>query len=119
TRIALRVNERNHVDLVLGDGARERGALCDQLSAEPAMRGIGYVVLDDQPEPLRVRFAYVTDDEIRAMAVQYAAPAEPAPRTVPRQRTKPANHTNHRSRPAAGPLLPDSLTGFLDGGERA
>ncbi|WP_432984656.1 FtsK/SpoIIIE domain-containing protein [Dactylosporangium sp. CA-233914] len=119
TRIALRLNERNHVDLVLGDGARERGALADQLSAEPSMRGIGYVVLDDRPEPLRVRFGYVTDDEIRTMAVQYAAPPEPAPRPAPRQRTKPAGHVNHRSRPAAGPLLPDSLAGFLDGGEPA
>ncbi|WP_433066170.1 FtsK/SpoIIIE domain-containing protein [Dactylosporangium sp. CS-033363] len=119
TRIALRLNERNHVDLVLGDGARERGALADQLSAEPAMRGIGYVVLDDRPEPLRVRFGYVTDDDIRAMAIEYAAPAEPAPRSAARHRTKPAGHVNHRARPAVGPLLPDSLAGLLDGGEPA
>ncbi|WP_426510458.1 FtsK/SpoIIIE domain-containing protein [Dactylosporangium sp. McL0621] len=120
TRIALRLNERNHVDLVLGDGARERGAHADQLSAEPAMRGIGFVVLDDRPEPLRVRFGYVTDDDIRAMAVEYSAPPEPAPRPTPRQRAKPAGHANHRSRPAtAGPLLPESLAGLLDGGEPA
>ncbi|MEV8516174.1 FtsK/SpoIIIE domain-containing protein [Dactylosporangium sp. NPDC051484] len=122
TRIALRLNERNHVDLVLGDGARERGALADQLSAEPSMRGIGYVVLDDRPEPLRVRFAYVTDDEIRAMAIEYAAPPDPAPRpapTAPKQRTQPATHSYRPGRPTMGPLLPDSLTGLLGGGEPA
>ena len=29
-RIALRLNEANHVNLILGDGARDRGALADQ-----------------------------------------------------------------------------------------
>ncbi|MFI5913924.1 FtsK/SpoIIIE domain-containing protein [Dactylosporangium sp. NPDC051541] len=116
TRIALRVNERNHVDLVLGDGSRAKGALADQLSADPSMRGIGYVVLDDRPEPLRVRFAYVTDPEIRDMAIEYAAPKVPAPRSVStavKPRVKPASH---RYQP--GPLLPDSLTDLL-GGEPA
>ncbi|WP_433054233.1 FtsK/SpoIIIE domain-containing protein [Dactylosporangium sp. CS-033363] len=115
-RIALRVNERNHVDLILGDGSRARGALADQLSADPSLRGIGYVVLDDRPEPLRVRFGYVTDDEIRAMAELYAAPLVVAPRPAPapaKHRSQPASH---RYRP--GPLLPDSLADLL-GGEAA
>ncbi|MFI5906215.1 FtsK/SpoIIIE domain-containing protein [Dactylosporangium sp. NPDC051541] len=118
TRIALRVNERNHVDLVLGDGSRARGAIADQLSADPSMRGVGYVVLDDRPEPLRVRFAYVTDPEIREMAAEYAAPntptTRPAPASVPMHRVKPASH---RYQP--GPLLPDSLTDLLGGGTAA
>ena len=119
TRIALRVNERNHVDLVLGDGARERGALADQLSADPSMRGIGYVVLDDRPEPLRVRFGYVTDDEIRAMAAEYAAPAAVAPRPapVPKVPKQPAAPPRRAYRP--GPLLPESLTGLVNGGDPA
>ncbi|GAA1505555.1 FtsK/SpoIIIE domain-containing protein [Dactylosporangium maewongense] len=115
TRIALRLNEPNHVDLVLGQGSRARGALCDQLSARPSMRGIGYVVLDDRPEPERVRFAYVTDDEIRDMAVAYAAPnVVQRPAVVPEQRRDP-KHLYKPGRHAQGPLLPDSLTTFLDG----
>ncbi len=75
------------------------------------MRGIGYVVLDDRPEPERVRFAYVTDDEIRDMAVAYAAPevVKPKPAPIPRQ----GRHTN-KQKHTAGPLLPDSLAGLLD-----
>ena len=76
------------------------------------MRGIGYVVLDDRPEPERVRFAYVTDDEIRDMAFMYAAPEVVKPAPIPRQ----ARHRNQQKR-TTGPLLPDSLAGLLDGDE--
>jgi S-DNA-T family DNA segregation ATPase FtsK/SpoIIIE len=31
TKIALRLDERTQVDMVLGDGAREAGARCDQI----------------------------------------------------------------------------------------
>jgi hypothetical protein len=34
---------------------------------------VGYVVLDGHPDPLRVRAAWVTDDEIAAMAERYPA----------------------------------------------
>ncbi|GAA2587665.1 FtsK/SpoIIIE domain-containing protein [Dactylosporangium fulvum] len=119
TRVAMRLNEPNQVDLVLGDGARNRGALCDQIPAHPSMRGVGYVVLDDRPEPARVRFSYVTDDEIRAMAQTYAASATPAVEKVPEPRKEPRRHTYRPGRHAAGPLLPDSLATLLDGGESA
>src|SRR5207244_4703342 len=56
TRVALRLNESGAVDLVLGDGSRKRGALCDLIPNDPALRGIAYVVLDHQPEPARIRF---------------------------------------------------------------
>ena len=35
TRIALRLDESDQVDMVLGDGARDRGALADQISPDP------------------------------------------------------------------------------------
>lgn len=120
TRIALRLNEQNHVDLALGEGSRNRGALCDLIPNDARHKGIGYVVLDDQPEPARVRFAYVTDDEIEAMAELYAAPvrssappAKPAPTGKPRQ--QPRQHTYRPSSRAAGPLLPDSLLNLVEG----
>jgi S-DNA-T family DNA segregation ATPase FtsK/SpoIIIE len=69
TRIGLRLSEASQVDLVLGDGMRERGALCDRIPQ--ALPGVGYVVLDGDPTPVRVRFSYLHDDQIRDMARTY------------------------------------------------
>jgi S-DNA-T family DNA segregation ATPase FtsK/SpoIIIE len=69
TRIALRLDESDQVDMVLGDGARDRGALADQISQIPATgAGVGYVRLEGSPDPVRVRAAYITDDDICDMA---------------------------------------------------
>ena len=68
TRIALRLDESDQVDMVLGDGARDRGALADQISPLPYIgAGVGYVRLEASPDPVRIRAAYVTDDDICAM----------------------------------------------------
>ena len=54
--------------MVLGDGARDRGALADQISPDPwTGAGVGYVRLEASPDPVRVRAAYVADDDIYAM----------------------------------------------------
>jgi DNA segregation ATPase FtsK/SpoIIIE, S-DNA-T family len=74
-RVALRLVEDAQVDMVLGRGARARGAECDRIS--PALPGVGYVQLDGVREPVRVRAAYVTDDELRVMAQYYPAPSAP------------------------------------------
>ena len=65
TRVALRAAEAEQADMVLGHGARNRGARTDAIS--PATPGVGYVALDGEPEPVRVRFAHVTDDHIAAV----------------------------------------------------
>jgi S-DNA-T family DNA segregation ATPase FtsK/SpoIIIE len=70
TRIALRLSEENEVDLVLGDGARDRGALCDRISR--TAQGTGYVVLDGDPAPMRVRFSYNADEDITALGLTYS-----------------------------------------------
>ena len=62
TRIALRLSEAEQVNLVLGPGARNRGALCDQISDR--LPGVGYVAVDGIAEPIRVRFTHITDDTI-------------------------------------------------------
>lgn len=72
TRIALRLTEADQVRLVLGDGARDRGAACDQIPA--SMPGTGYVLLDGQREPARVRAAHVTDDDIAETSRTYPTP---------------------------------------------
>jgi DNA segregation ATPase FtsK/SpoIIIE, S-DNA-T family len=75
-RIAMRLDEPEQVDMVLGDGARDRGALADQISTVEAIgAGVAYVRLADDPDPVRVRAAWVTDADINAMVSEYA-PAE-------------------------------------------
>ena len=74
TRVALRLDESDQVDMVLGDGARDRGALADEISPLPEVgAGVGYVRLEASPDPVRVRAAYVTDADIRAMVAAVAA----------------------------------------------
>jgi S-DNA-T family DNA segregation ATPase FtsK/SpoIIIE len=70
TRIALRLTERDHVALVLGQGARDRGARCDQIPE--SLPGVGYVGIDGVAEPVRVRFAHVTDQHITTLCHQFA-----------------------------------------------
>ncbi|MEV6040290.1 FtsK/SpoIIIE domain-containing protein [Nonomuraea sp. NPDC052116] len=72
-KIALRLDESEQVDMVLGDGARDRGALADHISPVPELgAGVGYVRLETSPNPIRVRAAYVSDTDIRAMADAFA-----------------------------------------------
>lgn len=63
-RICLRVTTAGHADMVLGDGARLRGALADEIPNDPATAGIGYVLRPKSRLPMRVRAAYVDDAEI-------------------------------------------------------
>lgn len=62
TRVALRLPEADQVGLVLGSGARDRGALCDQIPE--SLPGVGYVGIDGIAEPIRVRFSHITDTHI-------------------------------------------------------
>lgn len=68
-RIALHLGSDLQVDMVLGDGARDRGGYADRIPH--ALKGVGYVIEDGKSEPIRVRAAYVTDDEIRTMNGEY------------------------------------------------
>lgn len=72
-RILLRVTEPDHVALVLGPGARDRGARADKIPF--SLPGVGFVQVDGVPEPVRVRFAHVTDDHIRAVVAARRPPA--------------------------------------------
>jgi DNA segregation ATPase FtsK/SpoIIIE, S-DNA-T family len=68
-RIAMRLDEPEQVDMVLGDGARDRGAAAELISSDPATgAGVAFVRLESDPDPVRVRAAWVTDHDIRAMA---------------------------------------------------
>jgi S-DNA-T family DNA segregation ATPase FtsK/SpoIIIE len=69
TRIALRLLEEVQVDMVLGRSARHHGAECDQIP--PSLPGVGYVVLDGIREPVRVRAAYASDQDLAQMVRDY------------------------------------------------
>jgi S-DNA-T family DNA segregation ATPase FtsK/SpoIIIE len=79
-RIAMRLDEPEQVDMVLGDGARDRGAACELISADPATgAGVAFVRVEADPDPVRVRAGWVTDADIRAMAYQVAEETRPLP----------------------------------------
>jgi S-DNA-T family DNA segregation ATPase FtsK/SpoIIIE len=75
-KIALRLDEPAQVDLVLGDGAHDRGARCEDISADPATgAGVGFMRLEASPDPVRVRAAFVSDADIQAMVTTGTRPA--------------------------------------------
>jgi DNA segregation ATPase FtsK/SpoIIIE, S-DNA-T family len=79
-RIAMRLDEPEQVDMVLGDGARDRGATADLIPNDPTTgAGVAYVRLETDPDPVRVRAAWVTDVGIRAMCAEYAAASQLRP----------------------------------------
>ena len=85
TRIALRLNEADEADMVLGSGARDRGARCEEIPTD--LPGVGYVRVETNPEPVRVRFGYVDDDEIKTMCSLYHPGGQvPELSDVPHQR---------------------------------
>jgi S-DNA-T family DNA segregation ATPase FtsK/SpoIIIE len=77
TRICLAVTAASHVDMVLGDGARERGALADEIPGDEAHAGIGFVIDQGSRLPVRFRAAYVSDEEIDELVARCAAWARP------------------------------------------
>jgi DNA segregation ATPase FtsK/SpoIIIE, S-DNA-T family len=71
TKIGLRLDSVSQVGMVLGDGARDAGARCDQIP--DTTPGVAFVKVDGVREPVRVRAAYVSDDDIDATAAAYPA----------------------------------------------
>lgn len=70
TKIAMRLDNEAQVEMSLGEGARELGAECDRIP--DSMPGVAYVLQEGRREPVRVRAAYVSDDQIRYMATTYS-----------------------------------------------
>nr|WP_036554815.1 FtsK/SpoIIIE domain-containing protein [Nocardiopsis sp. CNT312] len=70
-KVALRLDEASQVDMILGEGARDRGANAHLI--DPTLPGVGYVRVEGSPAPVRVRAAYVSDGDITAMTDAYGA----------------------------------------------
>jgi S-DNA-T family DNA segregation ATPase FtsK/SpoIIIE len=83
-RIAMRLDEPEQVDMVLGDGARDRGAACELISSEPATgAGVAFVRLEADPDPVRVRAGWVADRDILTLASHCRDDPEPLDDTAP------------------------------------
>jgi S-DNA-T family DNA segregation ATPase FtsK/SpoIIIE len=72
TRIAMRLDEKTQVDMVLGDGVRERGAAAHEISENTP--GVAWVKEDGRREPVRARAFHVTDTDLDAL-VEYVTGA--------------------------------------------
>lgn len=70
TRVALRLAEPSQAAMVLGEGARDRGAVCDLIP--DTLPGVGYVAEDGSAEVVRVRAFHVTDADIDEIVARYA-----------------------------------------------
>ncbi|NYI97373.1 S-DNA-T family DNA segregation ATPase FtsK/SpoIIIE [Streptomonospora nanhaiensis] len=73
-KIALRLDEASQVDMVLGEGARDRGANAHLI--DPELPGVGFVKLEGSPVPVRVRAAFVSDADIDHMTATTAGTGE-------------------------------------------
>lgn len=76
-RVGLRLSEASQVAMILGPGARERGALCDQVSDR--LPGVGYVAEDGQTEIKRVRAFFVDDASIADLSERYRRQVDDSP----------------------------------------
>jgi DNA segregation ATPase FtsK/SpoIIIE, S-DNA-T family len=76
TRICLGVTTASHVDMALGEGARDRGALADEIPGDPQHAGIGFVIDPITRLPIRFRAGHVTDPDIDDLVTRCTPRAE-------------------------------------------
>ena len=70
TRVALRLDEPQQVDMVLGDGVRQRGAAAHEISENTP--GVAWLKEDGQREPERARAFHVTDADLVELGLYFA-----------------------------------------------
>ncbi|WP_020495660.1 hypothetical protein [Sciscionella marina] len=63
-RVCLSVESASYVDMALGEEARVRGALADEIPIDPEYTGIGFTRDDRSRNPVRVRAGHTTDEDI-------------------------------------------------------
>ena len=65
-RIAMRLDEAKQVDMVLGDGVRERGATAHEI--DEATPGVAWAKADGHRDPVRARTFHLTDADLDALS---------------------------------------------------
>lgn len=91
-RMCLRALTAMHPDMVLGDDARVRGAIADEIPADAEHAGIGFRVDDRTRRPTRVRAGYVPDEGITEL-VGTCTPTVPESNVI----ALPNNHDTQRA----------------------
>lgn len=92
-KVALRLDEASEVDMVLGEGARRRGAEAHHI--DRSTPGVGFAV-SETGEVERFRAAYVTDAVIRLIASTHPALRQ-VPIVVPGRPERPSRSSRSRT----------------------
>jgi DNA segregation ATPase FtsK/SpoIIIE, S-DNA-T family len=79
-RIAMRLDEPEQVDMVLGDGVRQRGATAHEISEDTP--GVAWAKLDGRREPQRARAFHTLDADLDELSDYVAAGRYDAPRPL-------------------------------------
>jgi S-DNA-T family DNA segregation ATPase FtsK/SpoIIIE len=80
TKIAMRLDEPQQVDMVLGDGVRQRGAAAHEISEDAP--GVAWAKIDGRREPQRARAFHSTDADLDELCAYIAAGRYDAPRPL-------------------------------------
>jgi DNA segregation ATPase FtsK/SpoIIIE, S-DNA-T family len=76
-RIAMRLDDAEQVDMVLGDGVRDRGAAAHEI--DEATPGGAWAKSDGRRDPERARAFHPTDADLDALSAYLTAPQPGAP----------------------------------------
>lgn len=85
-RVGLRLTEATQTTMVLGQGARDGGAVCEDI--DDGTPGVGYVMIDSTATPTRVRAFHVTDPDIAVLARGFRAPRRQRPTSTGQDSTR-------------------------------
>lgn len=79
-RIAMRLDEPEQVDMVLGDGVRERGAAAHEIGEDTP--GVAWAKLDGRRDPDRARAFHSTDADLDELSDYLTTGHSGAPRPL-------------------------------------
>jgi len=79
-KIAMRFDEPQQVDMVLGDGVRQRGAAAHEISEDTP--GVAWAKIDGRRDPDRARAFHTTDTDLDELCDYIAAGRHDAPRPL-------------------------------------
>jgi S-DNA-T family DNA segregation ATPase FtsK/SpoIIIE len=80
TKIAMRLDEPHQVDMVLGDGVRQRGASAHEISEDTP--GVAWIKIDGRRDPDRARAFHNTDTDLDELCDYLTAGRHDAPRPL-------------------------------------
>jgi S-DNA-T family DNA segregation ATPase FtsK/SpoIIIE len=79
-KIAMRLDEPEQVDMVLGDGVRQRGATAHEISEDTP--GVAWAKIDGHRDPERARAFHTTDSDLDELWAYVTTGRHHAPRSL-------------------------------------